>query len=129
MGPPEHGRHGRRRLPHAALLERRALACGDIAVDDRVEVDGRERYRTGKVIAVGPYEFETDTMFPCMAFADIPVDTGDSGAAVLVDGQPAGVIARRLGNGMGFTPLAEGLDNLGLTLCTTPGLRPLSGGG
>jgi hypothetical protein len=95
------------------------LACGDIRVGARVEIDGRERYRTGKVVAVGPYEFETDTMFPCMAQADIAVGVGDSGGAVLVDGLPAGVISRRLGDGFGFTPLAEGLVNLGLTLCTT----------
>jgi hypothetical protein len=39
---------------------------------------------------------------------------------VLVNGQPAGVISRSIGGRLGFTPLAEGLDNLGLTLCTTP---------
>jgi hypothetical protein len=98
----------------------RPYACGDIAVGDRVEIDGRERYRTGKVIAVGPYQHATDTMFPCMVYADIEVGVGDSGGAVLVEGQPAGVVAREFGNAMGFTPLAEGLENLGLTLCTTP---------
>jgi hypothetical protein len=104
----------------------RPLSCADISIDERVEVDGRERYRIGRVVEIGPYELETDTMFPCMLVANIPVDTGDSGGAVLVDGQPAGVIARRLGDAMGFTPLAEGFDNLGLTLCTTPdcGLSP-----
>jgi hypothetical protein len=96
------------------------LACADIRVDAAVELDGRERYRTGKVVAVGPYAHETDTIFPCMAMADIPVGVGDSGGAVLVDGLPAGVISRALGNNVGFTPLAEGLENLGLTLCTTP---------
>jgi hypothetical protein len=96
------------------------LACEDVAVGDRVEIDGRERYRTGRVIAIGPYEHETDTIFPCMIFADIHVGVGDSGGAVLVNGLPAGVIARELGSNMGFTPLAEGLDDLGLTLCTTP---------
>ena len=45
---------------------------------------------------------------------------GDSGGAVLVNGMPAGVISRQLGGRFGFTPLAEGLENLGLTLCTTP---------
>ena len=96
------------------------LACGDIHVGAVVEVDGREWYRTGKVIAVGPYEHETDTIFPCMAVADIQVGIGDSGGAVLVDGLPAGVISRRVGEAVGFTPLAEGLANLELTLCTTP---------
>ncbi len=96
------------------------LACGDIAVGDRVEIDGRERYRTGRVLEIGPYEHPTDTMFPCMIAADIEVFVADSGAAVLVNGLPAGVIARRLGRSTGFTPLAEGLSNLGLTLCTTP---------
>ena len=96
------------------------LACGDIAVGDRVELDGREHYRIGRVLEVGPYENTTDTNFPCMVAADIEVFVGDSGAAVLVNGEPAGVIARRLGTYVGFTPLAEGLENLGLTLCTTP---------
>ncbi|HXG27208.1 MAG TPA: hypothetical protein VNL94_10245 [Candidatus Binatia bacterium] len=98
----------------------RALACGDMAVGGRVEFNGRERYRTGKVTEIGPYEHETDTIFPCMVVADVSVFVGDSGAAVLVDGQPAGVVARHLGGWMGFTPLAEGLENLGLALCTTP---------
>ena len=95
------------------------LGCGDIAVGDRVETDGREHYRVGRVLEVGPYQHATDTIFPCMAVGDIEVFVADSGAAVLVDGRPAGVIARRLGKFMGFTPLAEGLANLGLTLCTT----------
>jgi len=98
----------------------RAFACADIKVGARVEIDGRERYRTGVVLAVEPYEYETDTMFPCMAIADIEVGVGDSGGAVLVDGQPAGIIARDIANHLGFTPLAEGLENLGLVLCTTP---------
>jgi hypothetical protein len=96
------------------------LACGDIGVGDAVEINGRERYRTGRVIEIGPYEHETDTNFPCMVVANIEVGVGDSGGAVLVNGLPAGVIARELGNSMGFTPLAEGLENLGLTLCTSP---------
>lgn len=98
----------------------RPLACGDIAVGDRVEVDGRERYREGTVTAVGPYAFESDTIFPCMVTTTIEVAVGDSGGAVLVNGLPAGVISRSIGGRLGFTPLAEGLENLGLTLCTTP---------
>jgi hypothetical protein len=96
------------------------LACGDIAIGSAVETDGRERYRTGIVIGTGRYEYPTDTIFPCMVAADISVAVGDSGAAVLVDGLPAGIISRELGGQLGFTPLAEGLENLGLTLCTTP---------
>ena len=98
----------------------RALACGDIHVGDRVEVDGREHYRSGSVTSIAPYEFETDTMFPCMVVTDIDVVVGDSGGAVLVNDQPAGVVSRSIDDKLGFTPLAEGLDNLGLTLCTTP---------
>lgn len=98
----------------------RPLACGDIHVGDRAEVNGREHYRTGMVTAVGAYAFEEDTIFPCMVTTDISVATGDSGGAVLVDGLPAGVISRRIGDRLGFTPLAEGLENLGLELCTTP---------
>ena len=98
----------------------RPLACGDIGVGDKVEIDGREHYRTGSVIENAPYQNAVDTMFPCMVVADIPVVVGDSGGAVLVDGAPAGIISRQLGGLLGFTPLAEGLVNLGLTLCTTP---------
>jgi hypothetical protein len=96
------------------------LACVDIAVGDRVEVDGRERYREGRVVEIGAYEHETDTIFPCMVVSDIDVAVGDSGGAVVVDGQPAGVISRSIGDRLAFTPLAEGLENLGLTLCTSP---------
>lgn len=97
-----------------------ALSCAEIAVGDRVEVDGREHYRQGTVIATEPYEFTTDTMFPCMIVADIDAVVGDSGGAVLDNGAPAGITSRDIGGRLGFTPLAEGLDNLGLTLCTTP---------
>jgi hypothetical protein len=96
------------------------LACGDIGIGDAVEIDGREHYRTGTVIDSAPYENATDTMFPCLVVADIQVVIGDSGGAVLVEGEPAGIISRQLGGRLGFTPLAEGLVNLGLTLCTTP---------
>jgi hypothetical protein len=72
------------------------------------------------VVSTGPYDHETDTIFPCMVMADTPVVVGDSGGAVLVDGLPAGIIPRQFSGQMGFTPLAEGLENLGLTLCTTP---------
>jgi hypothetical protein len=104
----------------------RALACADIEVGDRVEIDGREHYRVGRVLDIAPYHFASDTIFPCMALVDNIVAIGDSGAAVLVNGQPAGVLAREFDRSYGFTPLAEGLENLGLTLCTTPdcGLSP-----
>jgi hypothetical protein len=98
----------------------RPLGCADIAVGDRVEIDGREHYRSGTVIDIGRYEFESDTIFPCMIVGDSMVTTGDSGGAVLVRGLPAGITARRLDGRLGFTPLAEGLDNLSLILCTTP---------
>jgi hypothetical protein len=99
----------------------RALGCPDIAVGDRFEIDGRDRYRSGVVIVIGPYEHETDTMFPCMIVGDSVVSSGDSGGAVLVRGLPGGIVSRRLDEGrVGFTPLAEGLENLGLAMCTTP---------
>ena len=98
----------------------RPLACSEIAVGDRFEINGRDHYRSGTVVATGPYQYETDTMFPCILVGDTKVTTGDSGAAVLVNGLPAGVVARELGARFGFTPLAEGLDNLGLRLCASP---------
>ncbi|HET7181691.1 MAG TPA: hypothetical protein VFI15_05605 [Candidatus Limnocylindrales bacterium] len=96
----------------------RPFGCADLAKGAQVEVDGRERFRSGTIVATGPYDL--DTIFPCMALTDMEVGTGDSGGAVLVKGQPAGIIARRINDRLGFTPLAEGLENLGLTLCTTP---------
>jgi hypothetical protein len=58
--------------------------------------------------------------------ADIRVEIGDSGGAVLVRGIPAGVTSRSFGGNLGFTPMADGLAEAGLELCTTPdcGLIP-----
>lgn len=103
------------------------LACTDIAIGDPVEIDGRNIYRTGEVAEVGDYRHEGDgSYFPCMVAARIPVATGDSGGAVLVRGIPAGVTSRSFDGLLGFTPLAEGLAELGLQLCTSPdcGLTP-----
>jgi hypothetical protein len=58
--------------------------------------------------------------FPCMIAARVQVNSGDSGGAVLVRGLPGGVASRSFGGALGFTPLAEGLEQLGLELCTTP---------
>ena len=55
-----------------------------------------------------------------MIAARIRVETGDSGGAVLVRGIPAGVASRSFDGLLRFTPLAEGLAQLGLDLCTTP---------
>jgi len=98
----------------------RPLGCADVNVGDKVEVDGLEHYRSGRVIAVGPYRYATDTMFPCMVISDIHAYLGDSGGAVLVNGLPAGTTAREISGYSAFTPLAEGLDNLGLVLCSSP---------
>lgn len=98
----------------------RPLGCADVHIGDRVEVDGLEHYRSGRVIASGPYEYATDTIFPCMFITDIHGYVGDSGGAVLVNGLPAGTTAREIGGYSAFTPLAEGLENLGLILCSSP---------
>ena len=99
----------------------RPLACADIATGDPVEIDGRNVYRTGPVAAKGENLYPGDgAYFPCMIAARIPVEIGDSGGAVLVRGIPAGVTSRSFGGLLGFTPLAEGLVDLGLELCTTP---------
>ena len=97
-----------------------ALSCADIHEGDQVEVNGREHYRSGKVIEIGPYQHPTDANFPCMVVADIRGTFGDSGAAVMVNGLPAGTVSRVINGLVAFTPLAEGLGNLGLVLCTTP---------
>ena len=107
-----------------------ALSCADIGIGDPVEINGRDRYRSGTVAEKGEYLHDPSAdgdYFPCIvAAADIEVGVGDSGGAVLVRGLPAGVTSRSFGGVLGFTPLAEGLEALGLALCTTPdcGLDP-----
>lgn len=96
----------------------RPLSCADLREGSSVETDGRTVYRSGRIVAVGHYSFPTDTIFPCMAVTDMDAAVGDSGGAVLQDGQPAGIASREFGGKLGFTPLAEGLADLGLTLCT-----------
>ena len=107
----------------------RPLACADIAIGDQVEIDGRNVYRSGTVTEKGENLHPADVdgaYFPCMVIATITVAVGDSGGAVLVRGIPAGVTSRSFGGSLGFTPLAEGLAQLGLQLCTEPncGLQP-----
>jgi hypothetical protein len=105
----------------------RLLACPDVHTGDRVELNGRGWYRTGTVIGQQANDFAADgTYFPCISVADIDVGGGDSGTLVLVNGQPAGVASRAYHGKLGFTPLAEGLAELGLTACDTPdcGLTP-----
>ncbi len=105
---------------HTIAPDARPLSCADLRVGSSVEMDGRGLYRSGKIVAVEPYEFATDTIFPCMALTDLDTAVGDSGAAILADGQPAGIAAREFDGKLGFTPLAEGLTDLRLTLCTEP---------
>lgn len=111
----------------------RPLRCDEIAIGDGVEINGRNRYRSGRVEEKGANDFEGDGMyFPCMIAARVEAATGDSGGAVLVRGLPGGVTSRSFGGLLGFTPLAEGLAELGLELCTQPdcGLRrPASASG
>ena len=105
----------------------RPLACADIAIGDPVEIDGRNTYRSGAVAEKGDNLHPGDAAyFPCMIGARVPVGVGDSGGAVLVRGIPAGVASRSFGGWLGFTPLAEGMAQLGLELCTAPdcGLVP-----
>ncbi len=108
------------------------LACDDIAPGDLVEIDGRNTYRSGPVVEKGENLHEEDgAYFPCMVAAHVQVGVGDSGGAVLVRGIPAGVTSRSFGGWLGFTPLAEGLEQLGLELCTTPDcglVRPAADG-
>jgi hypothetical protein len=99
----------------------RPLACADIAIGDLVEINGRDIFRTGHVNRKGENLNDGDgAYFPCMVIADAQVASGDSGGAVLVRGTPAGVISRSFGGSLGFTPLADGLTQLGLELCTMP---------
>jgi hypothetical protein len=98
-----------------------ALTCAQVAVGDLVEIDGRAIYRAGHVLQKGDNNHPEDgAYFPCMIAADIGVASGDSGGVVLVRGIPAGVTSRSYDGYLGFTPLAEGLAELGLAMCTTP---------
>jgi len=105
------------------------LACADIAIGDPVEIDGRNVYRSGPVAEKGENlqpPAQDGSYFPCMIAAHVDIGGGDSGGIVLVRGIPAGVTSRSFGGSLGFTPLAEGLAELGLDMCTTPdcGLVP-----
>lgn len=103
------------------LAGTRPLSCADIAVGDPIEVTGFLRYRAGTVIDEAPNLNAADgDYFPCILLTDQPAAVGDSGGPVLVRGQPAGISSRSFGGRLAFTPLAEGLETLGLTLCTTP---------
>ena len=109
--------------------EAAALGCDDIGIDDPIELNGRDVYRTGQIAEKGEYlhAVEQDgSYFACMLASRVQVGPGDSGSVVLVRGIPAGITSRSLGGNLGFTPLAEGLAELGLDLCTTPdcGLTP-----
>jgi hypothetical protein len=108
------------------------LACADIAIGDPVEIDGRGIYRSGTVAEKGDNlkpPAEDGSYFPCMIASAIQIGDGDSGGAVLVHGIPGGDTSRSYGGSLGFTPLAEGLAELGLDLCDTPdcGLTPPGG--
>ena len=107
----------------------RPLACEDVATGDPIEMDGRNDYRTGSVAGKAENLFpaaQDGSYFPCMIMSTLQVGPGDSGSIVLVRGIPAGVTSRSFGGSLGFTPLAEGLAQLGLDLCTAPdcGLVP-----
>ena len=99
----------------------RALGCSDVSDGDAIEINGRDIFRSGHITGKGENLNDGDgAYFPCMILADVQVASGDSGGGVLVHGVPAGVISRSFGGSLGFTPLAEGLEQLGLELCTTP---------
>lgn len=107
----------------------KALSCDGIHMGATAEIDGRGIFRSGRVLEKGENNQDPaldGAYFPCMATADIQVASGDSGGAVFVDGLPAGVTSRSFGGNLGFTPLAEGLAQLGLMLCDAPdcGLTP-----
>jgi hypothetical protein len=108
------------------------LACADIAIGDAIEMNGRDIYRTGIVDSKGPNlqpPAQDGAFFPCMIVSRLQVGYGDSGGVVLVRGVPAGITSRSFEGNLGFTPLAEGLAELDLTLCTSPdcGLTPPAG--
>lgn len=104
------------------------LTCDQIKVGDKVELNGNLRFRDGTVLEKDAYDFAEDVYFPCLVITSIQAQIGDSGGAVLINGQPAGITARRIGSQgyLAFTPLPLGFEELGLTLCTTPdcGLTP-----
>ena len=118
-----------RNIQNVEVVKSTAVVADGEIVEYRVEINGRNVYRSGTVAEKGQNLFPEDgDFFPCMIAAEVRVEPGDSGGAVLVRGIPAGVTSRSFGGWLGFTPLAEGLAELGLDLCTTPdcGLAPPS---
>ena len=74
----------------------RPLSCGDLHEGASVETEARrlpQRHDPHR----GALRRETDTIFPCMAVTNMEAGVGDSGGAVLLDGQPAGIAARASG--------------------------------
>ena len=121
VGPPQRRRpgHGRLRVippgTRAARLRRHR--------DRRPGRDRRPQHLSERPVVekgdnLKPAD-EDGAYFPCMIAAQIHVDIGDSGGAVLVRGIPAGVTSRSFGGWLGFTPLAEGLAER-LELCSRP---------
>ena len=99
----------------------KALSCPEVKQGDRVEISGQGGYREGSVIGQQSNDFPDDgTYFPCITVSDVDVISGDSGGIVLVNGIPAGVVSRSYSGKLRFTPLAEGLAEMGLTMCDTP---------
>ncbi len=107
-----------------------ALSCPEVKPGDHVEINGQGGYREGGIVGQQANDFPEDgTYFPCITVSDIAVSSGDSGGIVLVNGAPAGVASRSYAGRLGFTPLAEGLAEMGLVMCDTPdcGLQPVAG--
>ncbi|HYO42377.1 MAG TPA: hypothetical protein VES19_04195 [Candidatus Limnocylindrales bacterium] len=97
-----------------------ALSCPDVKQGGRVEINGQGGFRQGGIIGQQANDFPEDgTYFPCITVTDVDVVSGDSGGVVLVEGIPAGVASRSYAGKLGFTPLAEGLEEMGLTMCDT----------
>ena len=86
----------------------RPLSCEDLHEGDEVETNGRGVHRSGTIVSVAPYTHETETIFPCMAVTDLEAAIGDSGGAVMLDGQPAGIAARQFEGKLGFTRWRRG---------------------
>jgi hypothetical protein len=73
------------------------------------------RSEVSSVTEKGEYLHEEDGDYLArMIAADIEVGTGDSG------GRSSCAASRSFDGLLGFTPLAEGLAQLGLEICTTP---------
>ena len=129
VGPSQRDRPRGRRATGPSAPTRRRSACDDIAIDDPIELNGRNVYRTGR----SPRRASTSTPSSRTARTSRACSrhgsrSGRATPAAWCSSAGFPRASRRAASAgtSASRPLAEGLAELGLDLCTTPdcGLTP-----